>query len=181
MSRVLALRNRQHVRAVDTRLLRRIAAWALEELFRAGPYELGIHLVAADEMAGVNGTFLGHAGSTDVITFDHDNVGQASRLPPRASRPRRIQASRPGGRRDACPTFHGEIFICLDDAVAQAREFGVTWQGELVRYLLHGLLHQQGFDDLTPAARRQMKREENRLLRLAARQFPLRRLSRRKP
>jgi probable rRNA maturation factor len=179
MRRVLALRNRQRVRAVDTRLLRRIAAWALAELFRAADYELGIHLVTAGEMACRNETFLGHPGSTDVITFDHREVGQASRLPPREYRPR--SSIRPGGRRDACPTFHGEIFISLDDAVAQAREFGATWQGELVRYLLHGLLHLRGFDDLTPALRRQMKREENRLLRLAALQFPLRRLARGKP
>ena len=178
MSRVLALRNRQRVRAVDTRLLRRIAAWALAELFRADGYELGIHLVAAHEMAGVNEAFLGHPGSTDVITFDHVEAGQPSRPPPgRLARNLRGQGAR-GGRRDGCPAFHGEIFIGLDDAVAQARDFGVTWQVELVRYLLHGLLHLQGFDDLTAAARRKMKREENRLLRLAARQFPLHRLAR---
>jgi probable rRNA maturation factor len=181
MSRVLALRNRQRVRAVDTRLLRRIAAWMLAELFRAAGYELGVHLVTAGEMTRLNKAFLGHEGSTDVLTFNHQEGAQASRLPPRASRPRRSRARRPGGRRDACPTFHGEIFISLDDAVAQARQFRATWQDELVRYLLHGLLHLEGFDDVTPAARVRMKREETRLLRRTARQFPLRRLARSKP
>ena len=180
MSGVLALRNRQRVRAVDLRLLRRIAAWARAELFRAADYELGIHLVTAQEMAAINQKFLGHAGSTDVITFDHrERVGQASRLPLSASRWRKREGS--DARRDACPTLHGEIFISLDDAVAQAREFDTTWQSELVRYLLHGLLHLHGFEDRTPAARRRMKREENLRLRLAARQFPLRRLSRGNP
>jgi ssRNA-specific RNase YbeY (16S rRNA maturation enzyme) len=51
----------------------------------------------------------------------------------------------------------------------------------LTRYLLHGLLHLHGFDDLTPAARRRMKREENRLLREAAREFVLSRLAKKKP
>jgi probable rRNA maturation factor len=155
MSRTFALRNRQRARPVDTRLLRRIAAWALETQFHAEDYELGIHLVTTDEMAGVNKTFLNHEGSTDVITFDHCE-------------------------RSGTETLHGEIFICLDDAVTQAREFGTTWQSELTRYLLHGLLHLHGFDDLTPAVRRRMKREENRLLGLAARQFPLSRLSKKK-
>ena len=153
MSRVLALCNRQRVRAVDMRLFRRIAAWALGEHFHADHYELGIHLVNAREMAGVNETFLNHAGSTDVITFDHrEKAGRASRLPPRAPRPRKLKPSE--GRLDACPTLHGEIFISVEDAVAQAREFDATWQNELVRYLLHGLLHLSGFDDCTAVARR---------------------------
>ena len=54
MSRILGVRNRQRVRAVDTRLLRRIARWALEEQFQAADYELGLHLVAAAEMALLN-------------------------------------------------------------------------------------------------------------------------------
>lgn len=160
MSRILGLRNRQRVRAVDTRLLRRIARWALEEQFHATDYELGLHLVNSAEMALLNQTYLKHEGSTDVITFDH--------------RPPNVAANR--GRHTP---LHGEIFLCLDDAVGQARLFGTTWQCELARYLLHGLLHLHGFDDLTPAARRRMKQQENRLLRLAQRQFPLRRLAKR--
>lgn len=153
MSRVLALRNRQRVRAVDTPLLRRIVRWALEERFEATDYELGIHLVTAEEMAAINESFLGHEGSTDVITFDHRDGKKTGPL-------------------------HGELFISLDDAVAQAREFGTTWQGELIRYLLHGLLHLHGFDDRTAADRRKMKREEDRLVQLAGSRFTLRKLLR---
>ena len=216
MSRTLGLRNRQRVRAVDTRLLGRIARWALEEQFHAADYELGLHLVNATEMARVNKSFLGHDGSTDVITFDHSEagetaselssgrprptkVGQASRLTGRAKRglgrPKAAPCGAAGPARrlpyvggagaipteDVPPRFaplHGEIFLCVDDAVAQAHLLGTTWQSELARYLLHGLLHLHGLDDLTPAARRTMKRQENRLLRLAQKQFPLRRLAR---
>src|SRR5439155_4782764 len=67
--------------------------------------------------------------------------------------------------------LHGEIFICIDDAVKQARQFRTTWQSELVRYLTHGVLHAVGYDDLTPADRCVMKREENRLLGMLSRQF----------
>ena len=74
--------------------------------------------------------------------------------------------------------MHGEIFISVPDAVQQAREFRTTWTEELVRYLIHGLLHLRGYDDLQPALRRVMKREEQRVLRLVAAQFDLREIGR---
>ncbi|MEP6664105.1 MAG: hypothetical protein ABJC04_10615, partial [Verrucomicrobiota bacterium] len=64
----LSFRNRQQTRKIDLRLLRKIALHLLEEILRATEFELGIHLVGANEMAKVNGQFLQHAGSTDVIT-----------------------------------------------------------------------------------------------------------------
>jgi rRNA maturation RNase YbeY len=73
--------------------------------------------------------------------------------------------------------LHGEIFICIDDVVKQARQFRTMWQSELVRYLIHGVLHLVGYDDLTSTSRRVMKREENWLLRRLARQFCLGRLA----
>ena len=175
MTRELVLRNRQRARSVDLRLLRRIGLHLLDEIFQVEQFELGVHLVGAGEMTKLNRDFLGHAGSTDVITFDYaEKVGQESRLPRQGT----AQQKRRGARfikstdrfamdkRDACPTLlHGEIFISLDAAVLQARQFHTTWQSELVRYLIHGLLHLCGYDDLKPAARREMKCEENRVLR----------------
>ncbi len=69
------------------------------------------------------------------------------------------------------PTLHGEIFICVDEAIAQARKYAPRWQSEIVRYVIHGILHLLGHDDSRPAARRRMKREENRLLRRLAGKF----------
>jgi rRNA maturation RNase YbeY len=146
----LCLRNRQRTRAIDMRFLRKITLCLLKEILDEAQFELGVHLVASEEMAMVNENFLNHKGSTDVITFDYQNT----------------------------EILHGEIFICIDDAVKQAREFKTTWQSELVRYVVHGILHLKGFDDLVPAARRKMKREENRLLRELSRRFSLGKLQR---
>jgi len=99
------------------------------------------------------------------------NVGKASRLP------RSVAAQNPV-RRNHRPALHGEIFICLDDAVSQARRFRTTWQTELVRYLVHGVLHLLGYDDATSGDRRAMKRAENRWLRSLSRQFSFRQLAR---
>ena len=179
MSQTLAFRNRQRVRRIDTALLHRITLHILREQLQIADFELAIHLVAATEMARVNKTFLDHEGSTDVITFDYSDEGfRVSGFAFRVDR----DGTQPETR-NAKPetTLHGEIFLCLDDAVVQARQFRTTWQSEVVRYVIHGLLHLCGHDDLKPADRRIMKREENRLLREIDTQFPLGQLECRKP
>ena len=65
-----------------------------------------------------------------------------------------------------------EIFICPDVAVAQAKEFGTTPQMELVRYLVHGLLHLKGYDDHTARDRARMKKAEGKWVRWVAAEFP---------
>jgi probable rRNA maturation factor len=166
----LVLRNRQRVRRVNTRLLRHIVRSLLSDLIGVEDFELCVHLVATPEMVRLNETFMRHAGPTDVITFDY-TVGQASRLSPFSRLPKVRD------KRDACPTLHGEIFICMDEAVRQARRFRTRWQSELVRYVVHGVLHLRGFDDQRPPDRSKMKREENRLLRELTCRFPITQLA----
>ena len=155
----LIIVNRQRTRKVNSRLLKKIAAGLLAEL-KIENAELGINLVGAKEMARVNWRFLQHEGSTDVITFDYRNNGRAGSPPPAD-----------GAHGVARPVLHGELFICVDETVIQARKFGATWQSEIVRYIVHGVLHLLGHDDSRTAARRKMKREENRLLRLLETRF----------
>lgn len=152
MSGALFLRNRQRVRAIDMRLLRRIVNSLLADL-GVNDFDLAIHLIGEPEMTRLNETRLRHAGSTDVITFDYVE---------------------PDG------VLAGEIFLCVHEALAQAARFRATWQEELVRYLAHGILHLRGFDDLRPVARRRMKREEGRLLKKLARDFRLSKLARKR-
>jgi probable rRNA maturation factor len=163
---ILSIRNRQCTRRVDLRLLRQITIFCLKEIFGESQFELGIHLVGAEEMAAVNEKFLQHSGSTDVITFDYSEG--------RAGCPQPAD----GAMRTSRPTLHGEIFISIDDAVSQSKEFKATWQSELVRYVVHGILHLRGFDDLNLVARKKMKREENRVVDELTRLFPLSKLQR---
>jgi probable rRNA maturation factor len=152
----ITIANRQRTCPVDLRLLRRIAKTLVTEFVPTANCDLGVYLVGVSEMTRLNETFLRHAGPTDVIAFDYSS--HASRLAP-------------------CP-FHlcAEIFICVDEAVAQACGFRTSWQAEVVRYLIHGLLHLRGYGDATPGRRLKMKCEENRLLREVASLFPLRKL-----
>jgi probable rRNA maturation factor len=154
----LTFANRQRTRPVHLPALRPIVKTLLRDLLEMETAELGISLVAALEMTRLNEDFLHHAGCTDVITFDYAH--HASRITHHAA------------------AVHGEIFVCIDEAILQARRFRTTWQSELVRYIVHGVLHLMGHDDHRSADRRKMKREENRLVRLLASRFPLSRLGR---
>jgi probable rRNA maturation factor len=161
MSVALTICNRQRTRPVDVRRLRQVTSALLGELLGLEQVELGITLVAAPPMARLNWQFLQHEGSTDVITFDHTET--------QLSRRKSVVARR---------QISGELFICVDDAVAQARSFRTTWPAELVRYIVHGVLHLLGHDDHQPARRQRMKREENRLVRRLAARFDFRKLGR---
>jgi probable rRNA maturation factor len=149
----LQLFNRQKTRRVNGVFWRRVIVSFLDEIPVGG--HLGVHLINAKEMARLNEEFLDHTGSTDVITFDYEETTQPGEL---------------------C----GEMFISVDDAVACAPRFRTSWQAEMVRYLVHGVLHLQGHDDQRPAARRTMKKLENRWLKQLSLRFDWGKLARRK-
>ncbi|MDE3066584.1 MAG: rRNA maturation RNase YbeY [Verrucomicrobiota bacterium] len=162
----ITVSNRQRARKINLPLLRRIAAALLSDL-QIADAALEINLLGAAQMARLNETFLRHAGPTDVITFDY--AKRAGRFPG----PSQVPGKRGGDRRRAARVLRGEIFVCVDEAVRQARTFRTRWQSELVRYIVHGVLHLTGHDDGGAAARRVMKRAEDRGLRGLARRFSL--------
>ena len=156
--KALQFRNRQRARRINVELLREIAEAVLEKELALRKYELAVHFVSARKMTELNEHFLQHSGSTDVITFDYrDGYTELS-------------------AEDL--ELAGEIYISVPDAEAQAREFGTTLPEELARYVVHGILHLRGYDDLDPASRRVMKREENRLVRRLVRRFPVAKVAR---
>src|SRR5262245_41961230 len=62
-------------------------------------------------------------------------------------------------------TFHnGEIFISVETARRNAREFGNSLMSESKLCIVHGLLHLHGFDDRTPADLRKMKQAQEKIL-----------------
>jgi probable rRNA maturation factor len=138
----ISISNRQRARKIDLRWLKKVTSATLLEL-KIENAELGIVLVGPKEMASLNEEFLGHEGATDVITFDYSSQQSAVRG----------------------PRMHGEIFVCVAEAERQAKLFRTDWLSEVVRYVVHGILHLTGHDDLQPMARKKMKREENRLVR----------------
>ena len=107
----------------------------------AADYGFGIgtihYIFCSDERElEVNKQFLGHDYYTDVITFDYSTAS----------------------------TLNGDIFISLDTVRSNAEMVGVTFEQELHRILIHGVLHLTGQGDKTPETKIQMTEKENRAI-----------------
>lgn len=173
----LEFENHQRTKPLDRARLKKITLAALAEL-GIEQWNLTFYFVDAKRMAEINQAHMHHEGPTDVITFDYSDPAPrfALRLPspPRSGRGIKGEVSIPHSAPSSVTSqrqLFGEIFICPAVAVTQAREFRTTWQSELVRYIVHALLHLCGYDDLKPAARREMKRHENRLVQKLSKDF----------
>ena len=151
-SNALEVHNRQQRRWVDCRLLENILRALLADDLEKEASQLEINIVDAAGMSRLNEKFLHHRGPTDVLAFDYRQSIHQNAL-------------------------FGELFLCVDEAKVQATRFATTWQSELVRYAVHGILHLLGYDDHKPERRREMKRLENRLLKSLARRFTLKKLA----
>ncbi|HLP05243.1 MAG TPA: rRNA maturation RNase YbeY [Paludibacter sp.] len=84
----------------------------------------------------INKQYLDHDYFTDIITFDYSDKSSIS----------------------------GDIFISVDTVRSNAAEFGVTFEQELLRIIIHGILHLCGQDDKTPELRKEMTKKENEAL-----------------
>lgn len=84
----------------------------------------------------VNRTYLKHDYFTDIITFDYSNH-------------RRIS---------------GDMFISLDTVRTNAEQFGKAYDDELMRVVIHGVLHLIGINDKGPGEREIMEAHENEAL-----------------
>ena len=127
--------------ALDERKVGRwIRAVAAEYGFAVGNIN---YIFCSDERElAVNREFLGHDYYTDVITFDYSTAS----------------------------TLNGDIFISLDTVRSNAEMVGATFDHELLRILIHGILHLTGQGDKTPETKAQMtEKEEKALLKLKIR------------
>jgi probable rRNA maturation factor len=103
-------------------------------------------------MAEVNSSFVGHEGPTDVICFDYREA--------EAAQPQ--EAPFQSGDDEASVAV--DLMICPEVAEAEAAKRGLPYAREVTLYLVHGLLHAAGEDDLSPLPRRRMRRLERKLI-----------------
>ena len=105
-------------------------------------------------------------GASDLEMLDDVNVVLISDARMAALHRKFMNISSPT---DVITFQHGDVFISVETAERQAREFGTSTKDELRLYLVHALLHLHGFDDTTSASRRRMERVQSRVARAAAR------------
>lgn len=73
------------------------------------------------------------------------------------------------GPTDVITFEHGDIVISVETARAYAERYRQSVDHEVALYIVHGLLHLNGFDDLEPRARRRMHAVQARVMRACLR------------
>jgi rRNA maturation RNase YbeY len=58
----------------------------------------------------------------------------------------------------------GEIIICPQAALSNAKRYQTSTENEIILYVIHGILHLAGYDDHRPKDTLKMRRMESRLL-----------------
>lgn len=58
----------------------------------------------------------------------------------------------------------GEIFVCPSVAISYANKHNLDPMNETILYVIHGILHLIGYDDLTPSDKKVMRRMEKKCL-----------------
>ena len=98
--------------------------------------EIGYLFVNDEKILEVNREYLNHDYYTDIITFDYDEDD----------------------------TISGDLVISLDTVRSNAELFGKTYEEELYRVIIHGILHLCGINDKGPGEREMMEAAENKAL-----------------
>lgn len=98
--------------------------------------EIGYMFVSDERILQVNRDYLQHDYYTDIITFDYTEGD----------------------------TVSGDIVISLDTVRSNAEKYGKSYDEELHRVIIHGILHLCGLHDKAPGEREQMEDAENKAL-----------------
>ncbi len=124
-------------------LFRTIAANAEKVLELRDDYEISVTFVRSVTIHKINRDYRGIDRPTDVISFavqDADTFFEEE------------------------DTDLGDIFINIDYAARQAREYGHSYEREIAFLFTHGLLHCLGYDHMTPEDEKEMTALQHQIL-----------------
>lgn len=114
---------------------------ALLKLIESEKFELEnlTYIFCSDEyLLEINQNFLNHDTYTDIITFDYSEEQKLS----------------------------AEIYISTERVAENAKTYEVTFEQELQRVMVHGVLHCCGYKDKTESERQLMRTKENEKIKL---------------
>ncbi len=118
----------------------KVERWIVEVAQRQGRRTGALTYIFCDDerILEVNRQYLQHDYYTDIITFDN-TTGKLIR---------------------------GDMFISLDTVATNAEAVGASYDDELMRVIIHGVLHLCGINDKGPGEREVMEAHENDALAL---------------
>ena len=113
---------------------RAISSWLNAVILSENKKEGEINYVFCDDvyLHQINMEYLNHDTLTDIISFDY-SIGNE---------------------------LHGDIFVSVERVLDNAQDFKVSFDDELKRVLVHGVLHYCGYKDKSPAEEIQMRHKE---------------------
>ena len=126
----------------NLRYKRKIREWILKAVDNEGfkPGKINYILTNDNILIQLNKEYLRHFTLTDIITFDlSENKEEVT----------------------------GDIYMSLDRARENAREFKVPLANELGRLMIHGVLHLMGYKDKTKQEKANMRAKEEFYLSLS--------------
>ena len=157
--------DRQTCLVLDEPRLREAVVRVLtEERIRMATISLA--LVDDAEIHRVNREFLGHDYPTDVISFRLDEDGsQESGVSSRKIDGEDLGMPVPQPSTiNPQPHLEGELIVSTETALREAAAHGWSPHDEVLLYVVHGVLHLCGYDDLTDEARPAMRVREREVL-----------------
>ena len=131
--------NNLTTKEIDESFLKKLAEKVLKEEGKEG--SLSIALIGPRRMRKLNRKYRGKNRVTDVLAFSGNELIPII----------------PGQKAEI-----GEVIICLREVKKNAKRFGQSFEKELSRCLIHGILHLLGFDHerSEKKAERMKKKEE---------------------
>lgn len=128
--------NQQQCLTIDEASVRNVIRQTLEAE-QVAAASISIAIVNNAKIHELNRQYLNHDYETDVLSFLLDESGESS-------------ADQPAGLpRGTGRSIDGEIIVSAEMAIGTASDYSWDAQDELALYLVHGLLHLCGYDDLT--------------------------------
>jgi probable rRNA maturation factor len=141
---------------VDEAALAALARHVLDGM-RVHPLaELSVLLVDEPAMAELHLHWMGEPGPTDVLAFPMDEI--------RPPAPGGTHNDHAGGEPEENPALLGDVVICPQVALVQAREAGHDAGAEISLLCTHGILHLLGFDHAEPDEHAAMFAQQDKLL-----------------
>ena len=111
--------------------------------------EIAVTFVGPRTIAQINEDYVGHQGVTDVISFCYIEDEEL-------------------GEYDTAV----DLIICVDVAVREGLErYDSSYPEELILYIVHGLLHAAGEDDLSEEPRKRMRQRESEVMTQLRKEF----------
>ena len=114
--------------------------WISRVILSENKKEGDINYVFCDDeyILQINNQYLEHDYYTDIISFDY-SVGNE---------------------------LHGDIFVSIDRVKENAQDFNVTFEEELKRVIIHGILHYSGYKDKSEEDEVLMRQKEDEKIKM---------------